>query len=148
MREAHSYEEPAFDIYPLKPRPVRGMGRVGRFAKPMTLGALAKKLGSATRAGNVQLVGKPGARVEQAVVVAGSAGSLPFRVPLTERHVVVAGEIHHHDALAYARAGCAAIALGHWSSERPVLTSLAQRLNKQLGVATMVSAADSDPFAA
>jgi dinuclear metal center YbgI/SA1388 family protein len=148
MRKAHSYEEPAFDIYPNKPRPVRGIGRHGRFPKPLTLSVLARKLRAASRAANVQLVGDPAHRIEQAVIVAGAAGGIPFRVPLTPRHVVVTGEIRHHDALAYIRAGCSAIALGHWASERPVLPSLAARLNKMLGVTTLVSAADDDPFRA
>ncbi len=146
MRKAHSYEEPAFDIYPLKPRPIRGIGRVGRLPKPMALTALARKLRTATRSSQLQIVGHPGHQVEQVVVVAGSAGSLPFRAALTQRHAIVTGEIRHHDALAFQRAGCTAIGVGHWASERPVLTSLAARLNIMLGISTMISAADSDPF--
>ncbi len=146
MRKAHAYEEPAFDVYPLKARPVRGIGRVGRFAKSVTLSALARRLRSVTRSTNVQVIGDPGQRIEEAVVVAGAAGDLPFRTSLTPCHVVVTGEIRHHDALTYERVGCAAIALGHWTSERLVLKPLAARLNKVLGVATTVSATDRDPF--
>ena len=38
MRKAHSYEEPAFDVYPLKPDSGGGEGRIGELAAPMKLG--------------------------------------------------------------------------------------------------------------
>ena len=41
IRQSHPYEEPAFDVYPLEPEPVRGMGRHGELSRPTTLGALA-----------------------------------------------------------------------------------------------------------
>lgn len=147
MIKAHPYEEPAFDIYPLKPRPVRGIGRYGRLTRPTLLHKLARKLKRDTGAATVQSVGPPDRTIDRAVVVAGAAGSLPFRIPLTPNDVIITGEIRHHDALAIQRLGCTAIALGHWASERPVLNSLADRLRHALpGVSVDLSAADLDPF--
>ncbi len=146
MGGAHPYEEPAFDIYSLRGAPVRGIGRIGRFEKPKTLSALARALRTAVKVDRVQVVGDAGQRIEQAVVVAGAAGDLPFRVPLGPRHVIVTGEIRHHDALTIRRIGCAALALGHWASERPALTPLRARLHELLNVSVTVSAADADPF--
>lgn len=147
LRGAHPYEEPAFDVYPLRSRPVRGIGRVGEWSRPVALAALAERLKKATGAGAVQLVGEARKRVRRAVIVAGAAGNLPFRAGLGRGDVVVTGEIRHHDALAIARSGAAAVALGHWASERPVLAPLAQRLGTALpGVRCAVSKADRDPF--
>src|SRR5262249_4545528 len=44
MRQAHSYEEPAFDVYPLRPagQPV-GSGRVGVLPQPETLAVFARR---------------------------------------------------------------------------------------------------------
>lgn len=146
--ESHSYEEPAFDIYPLKSKPVRGMGRWGDLPRPPSLGALARKLKRATGAVNVQTVGGQGTIVKRAIVSVGAAGSTPFRTPLGAQDVIVTGEIRHHDALTIKRVGCSAIALGHWASERPVLTSLADRLQTAMpGIAARVSESDCDPFA-
>ena len=94
---------------------------------------------------------KPGALV-RGVVWVGAAGRAPFEmtgVSLGPGDVVVTGEIRHHEALRYQRCGAAAIALGHWASERPVLAPLAARLKGLLaGTIVNVSRADGDPFKA
>lgn len=146
VREVHPYEEPAFDIYPLKPKPVRGIGRCGKLSKTTTLEKLARRLRLQTKAKDVQLVGRRGQLVDSVVIVAGAAGSLPFRIPLSHRHVIITGEIRHHDALTVGRYGCSAIALGHWASERPVLAGVGKKLSGKLGVRTRISAADAPPI--
>lgn len=148
LRTAHPYEEPAFDLYSLKPQPTGGIGRVGQLPKPFALSALAKRLGRTTQAANIQIVGKPQQYVDRVVVVAGAAGSLPFQFPLTQNDAIITGELRHHDALAIRRIGCGAVVLGHWASERPVLVPLATRLAKFMPeVQFQVSRADADPFA-
>ena len=149
VRSAHPYEEPAFDIYPLKPSPVRGIGRVGRLVKPASLQSLARRLQIATRAENVQVVGNWKQRIDRVVVVAGAAGTLPFQTALTLFDAIITGEIRHHDALAIRRIGCSAVALGHWASERPVLAPLEAQLREHFkGLSIRVSRKDVDPFSA
>jgi len=148
MVGAHSYEEPAYDIYPLTPPPVRGIGRAGQLPKATPLKKLAQSLKRKTSATCVQIVGDSEAEVSRAVIVVGAAGSLPFKAGLGPGDVIITGEIRHHDALTIRRHGCAAIALGHWASERPTLAVLVERLKPQLrGMIITVSANDTDPFA-
>ena len=143
----HPYEEPAYDIFPLKARPMKGIGRIGALPRAIALGRLAANLKSVTDAQCMQMVGAEKQIVDRAIMVAGSAGSLPFRAGLSERTVVITGEMRHHDALAIARAGATAILLGHWASERPVLKPLSERLSKSIPrVDVRVSARDFDPF--
>ncbi|MHC4091360.1 MAG: Nif3-like dinuclear metal center hexameric protein [Planctomycetota bacterium] len=147
IRRAHPYEEPAFDVYPLEAEPVRGIGRYGDLLKPTTLGALARKLKRATAADCTQIVGDPDKQVTRAIVCVGAAGSLPFKLALTESDVIVTGEIRHHDALTINRHGAAAIALGHWASERPVLEPFAERLASLApSLDVQRSTADRAPF--
>ena len=147
IRESHPYDEPAFDVYPLKAKPVRGIGRCGKLPQPTTLGNLANNLKQATESANVQIVGSTDTKVDRAVIVVGAAGSLPFRSPLSKTDVIITGEIRHHDALTIQRYGCSAIALGHWASERPVLTPVAVQIEEALpGISATVSEADRDPF--
>ncbi|MCG8409082.1 MAG: Nif3-like dinuclear metal center hexameric protein [Phycisphaerales bacterium] len=152
VRRSHPYEEPAFDIYPLEKSPDGriGQGRIGYFSRPPSLRMLASSLAKKTRAANVTIVGKPGQKVRRGLVCVGAAGSLPFEIPgkpCGAGDVILTGEIRHHDALRYQRAGAAAIALGHWASERPVLTSLAARLRRAIPrLSAVVSRKDCDPF--
>ncbi len=152
LRSAHPYEEPAFDLYPLEPHPDRslGQGRIGRFLKPIALGALARALAARTGAANVAAVGDLRSRLRRAWVCVGSAGTLPLDAhdrPRGPTDVVITGEIRHHDALTYQRCRVSAVALGHWSSERPGLAPLAAMLKKRLPRVTIVlSRRDRDPY--
>ena len=149
IRDVHPYEKPAIDVVALTPEPgLAGMGRAGRFGRSTTLRALAKRLIEATGAAGAQVVGRPGARLTTGAVCAGAAGRVLLDSPVARRcDVIVTGEISHHDALAYQRAGTAAIALGHWASERPVLPVVAAKLRRRHpGLPVHVSRADRDPF--
>lgn len=151
MRAAHPYEEPAFDLVALvaKPQSV-GIGRVARLPKPTPLAALAGKLSTATRATAAQFIGDARRRVQSLAILVGSAGRVQEAYPRAAGcDVLITGEIRHHDAVAIRGRGEAAIALGHWHSERPVLDALQARLKADLPkVATRISRADRDPFAA
>ncbi len=147
IRKSHPYEEPAFDVYPLEPELLRGMGRYGKLPRPTTLGALARKLKRSLPAECTQVVGPPDQKVSRAVICVGVAGRLPFRLPLTETDVIVTGEMRHHDALTVLRHGCCAITLSHWASERPTLKPFATKLAALVpSLEVQVSTADRDPF--
>ncbi len=147
LRRSHPYEEPAFDLYTLRPQPTGGIGRVGVLPRSITLSSLARQLERTTRNRRTQVVGNSRQEIDRVIVVAGAAGSLPFQFPLTETDAIITGELRHHDALTIHRIGCSAIVLGHWASERPVLTSLASRLALRLpDLQFHVSRADTDPF--
>lgn len=147
MRAHHSYEEPAFDIYPLIAPPRAGIGRIGRLEPPVLLQQLADRLRGAVGAACVQQVGAGDSRIERVAVCAGSAGSLVAPLPLAAGDCVVTGELGHHIALALQRRGASAVVLGHWASERPVLAELQRRLTRDLAsVEVRISRRDRDPF--
>ncbi len=149
IRRVNPYDEPAFDIYPMAKVPTRGIGRYGNLPKSVTPATLARRLKKAIGAGYTQIVGNRDQQVTRAVICVGSAGSLPFKLSLSDRDVIITGEIRHHDALTIERHGCSAVALGHWSSERPVLEPFARALSERLpALEVIVSEADHDPFVA
>ncbi len=75
MRKAHSYEEPAFDVYPLKPPTSSlGEGRIGELERPTTLGELARTAKTVLKAGAVQIVGDVEREVKRVAVACGAAG--------------------------------------------------------------------------
>lgn len=152
LRKTHPYEEPAFDVYPLEPTLDRriGQGRIGRFARTVTLSALARSLVGRTGATSAVTVGEGRRKLRRALVWVGAAGKSPIEAldrQADPPDVVITGELSHHEALHYLRQGLAAIALGHWASERPVLKPLSVRLSQLLPkVRVVVSRLDRDPF--
>lgn len=148
LLRTHPYEEPAYDVYPLAGTPSFGIGRTGVLPPGTTLAKLADRLRAKTGSKVLMLAGTGAARLKRAAVCVGAAGSLPLDKPRSAGcDVVVTGEIRHHEALTLLRQGKTAIALGHWESERPVLSSLADRLNRSIrGVEARVSRKDVGPF--
>ncbi|HWY85772.1 MAG TPA: Nif3-like dinuclear metal center hexameric protein, partial [Gemmataceae bacterium] len=75
LRRAHSYDEPAYDVYSLHPKAGRwGTGRVGTLAQPATLQALAELARTRLAAGCVQMVGDPARLIERVAIVCGAGG--------------------------------------------------------------------------
>jgi len=147
LRRTHPYEEPAFDIYPVRRPPQVGIGRYGDLPAPTALASLARKLKNLIGAVGTQIVGDAERLVSRCVICVGAAGSLPFSMDLTDQDVIITGEMRHHDALRTLRRGCSAIVLGHWASEHPVLELFAANLQKLLHkLDVVISQSDQDPF--
>ena len=144
---AHSYEEPAFDLYPLHSVAGRagvGMGRVGQLKRPQRGPALVRKLAKGVDLSVATCVGNLKRLFRSVTVGAGALGIDRFRDPAS---LVVTGEFKHHDALELLRRGVTAICLGHYASERLVLDALRTRLAGVLkGANVTVSRSDRSPF--
>ncbi len=144
----HSYEEPAFDLYPLDEVPARGtagMGRVGLLARPLRGDRLLRKVAEHVDPATVRSVGDLKRPFRSVTAAAGSFGVRSFRDP---ESLVVTGELKHHDALELVRRGVAALLLGHWGSERPALDRLRSRLAERMPHSSVeIATTDRDPFA-
>jgi dinuclear metal center YbgI/SA1388 family protein len=146
MRSAHSYEEPAFDVYPLKGKPGPGEGRIGTLDPAIPLDEFARAVKSRCRAAGVQVVG-PAAKPIRAVAIAcGAAGEFLKDAIRAKADAFVTGEMRFHDALAAEEAGIAVVLPGHYASERPGVERLAERLAKEFPDAKVwASRAERDP---
>ncbi|MGE3182627.1 MAG: YqfO family protein [Phycisphaerae bacterium] len=148
LYSVHSYEEPAFDLYPLRAvasRGAAGMGRVGVLQKPTLGKALCRKLAEIVDVSNARIVGNPNRKFSSITAAAGSFGVADFRDPDS---LVVTGEFKHHDALMLQRRGICALYLEHWASERPVLDAVKTQLADRLPTLHCTRAKrDRSPFA-
>ncbi|MFG1812493.1 Nif3-like dinuclear metal center hexameric protein [Kribbella sp. NPDC049174] len=132
LKAAHSYEEPAFDIYELAVLPSeRGGGRVGVLPEPMPLTDFARLVADnlpRTEHG-VRVSGDPD-RIIETVAVVGGAGDSEFdRVRAARVDAYVTADLRHHpatEARAYDE-GPALVDVAHWASEWPWLRD-AERL--------------------
>jgi dinuclear metal center YbgI/SA1388 family protein len=146
MRSAHSYEEPAYDIYPLHVLPRCGSGRIGMLTAPCTLRALAERV-QHQLGGPVQYVGPADRLVQRVAVACGAGGELLSEAVRQRTDVFLTGEVRFHEALRAEHAGVALILAGHYATERPGVEHLAQRLQAafpQLQI--WASREEADPF--
>jgi dinuclear metal center YbgI/SA1388 family protein len=147
MRRAHSYEEPAFDVYPLRPAPLAvGEGRVGRLPQPIALGELCRTVKASLNAGAVQLVGDPERLVACVAIACGAGGTLLHDAVRARADVLLTGEMRFHDYLAALAQGIALVLPGHYATERCGIEELASQLKAQwAGLTVWASERERDP---
>jgi dinuclear metal center YbgI/SA1388 family protein len=132
LRKAHSYEEPAYDVYPLQPaRSALGDGRVGRLPRATTLDKFTKAVKTSLRAGKVQVVGEPDRSVERVGIVCGAGGEMLSDVLRARADVFLTGEMRFHDYLTAQAQGLALCLPGHYATERFGIEELAMRLQEK-----------------
>jgi len=130
MRKAHSYEEPAFDVYALKAASAGGEGRIGNLTAPESLRNLAMRMKSLLRANSVQIVGDPRKLVSRVAVACGAAGEFLLDSSRGKADLFLTGEIRFHEALAAEALGLGLLLPGHYATERPGIEDLAEKLAK------------------
>jgi dinuclear metal center YbgI/SA1388 family protein len=148
VRRAHSYEEPAFDVYPLRALPSSaGEGRLGRLAQPMPLGRLAQVLKEKLAAGAVQVVGDLGRAIERIALACGAAGEFLADAVKVRADAFVTGEVRFHDCLRALALGVAVLLPGHYASERCGAVELARSLKTEWpNLETWASQREKDPI--
>jgi len=147
MRGAHSYEEPAFDVYPLKPLASGAEGRLGELPQPLTLGELAARAKQTLAANAVQVVGDPAREVRTVALACGAAGEFLTDAIKRKADVFLTGEVRFHDALAARAANVGLILPGHYATERPAVEDLAAKLAADFpGITAWASRAERDPL--
>ncbi len=132
MRKTHSYEEPAFDIYPLRPAATSaGEGRVGKLPEPVRLGDLAVMVRKLLGAAAVQTVGELDATVRKLAIVCGAGGEMLHDALAAKADVFLTGEMRFHDCLAAAAREMGVLLPGHYATERFGMEELAAAIQAQ-----------------
>jgi dinuclear metal center YbgI/SA1388 family protein len=149
LRRAHSYEEPAYDVYPLRPAPGEGEGRVGDLETETPLGVVARSLKNQLGAGRVDVVGDVGRAVRRVAVVCGAGGDFVGDAGRAGADVLLTGEARFHDQLAAQAAGLSLLLPGHYASERLGSEELARLLQEKWPeLHVWASRREADPVAA
>ncbi len=132
LKEAHSYEEPAYDIYRLDTRcHDSGCGRAGELDRPISLEELAAGLASIFGMEQARFAGEPEAAVARVAVVPGSgAGMIGKAAPLAD--VLVTGGIKYHDLAQARESGLALVEIPHDVCERKLLLLWSENLAGEL----------------
>jgi dinuclear metal center YbgI/SA1388 family protein len=148
IRAAHSYEEPAIDVFPLHVSPAGpGAGRLGGLAAPEALGAFAPRVAQVLGSSVVQYVGDPGRRVERVAIACGAGDDFLGDAARQGADVLVTGEARFHRALEAESLGLGLVVAGHYATERPGVEDLADRLAAALpGLTVWASRRERDPL--
>ncbi|MBZ0172912.1 MAG: Nif3-like dinuclear metal center hexameric protein, partial [Phycisphaerales bacterium] len=153
LRQFHPYEEPAFDIYELAPKPNRATGTGRRLVldQPATMPEIGAKLRSHIGVSRLKYAMPEGMDEDTPLhkigVVPGSGGDIVDDAVKGGCQLFITGEMTHHNVLAATARGMAILLAGHTNTERGYLPRLAKRLGGQMdGVEFRISRADRDPL--
>lgn len=147
LRQAHPYEEPAFDLIKLAAPPEnRGQGRIGT-TKPTGRQQLIEQIKRELGLERVLVAGPLEGQITRAAACAGACGDLLQDALRHGAQLYLTGEMRHHDALAAAQEGMTVVCTLHSNSERAVLRRVRQKLLELLpGLSVECSRRDRDPF--
>lgn len=138
----------------VSPQPIRplaslidGAGRWGQFETPQSLGSILKQLREICPGERFQYVGDLNRECRAVGVACGSAGEFLSDVAALGCDLFVTGETRFHTCLEARTLGIAMVQVGHYSSERPAVETLAAELaEKWAPIPVWSSRAESDPI--
>ncbi|MDP9431379.1 MAG: Nif3-like dinuclear metal center hexameric protein [Actinomycetota bacterium] len=157
LREAHPYEEPAFDLFELAslPGPL-GLGRVGRLPAALPLSEFAALAAARLprTAAALRVAGDLGRAISTVAVCGGAGDSLLSAAAAAGADAFLTADLRHHPASEHLESGGPALVdASHWATEWPWLSQAATLLQQDLAaigttVEVMVSSIVTDPWTA
>ena len=127
--------------------PEIGRGRSGRLSSPRPLTEFLGVVRGVCNAKYIEYCGEEDAVVDHVGVACGSAAEFLDDAIAAGCDTFVTGEARFHSALAAQAAGVNLIVMGHYSSERPAMERLADKLEASFtGVEVRASMNEQDPF--
>ena len=151
MIGAHPYEEVAYDVYPVEQEgAVRGLGRKGTLAEPMSLDAFARRVKETFGLSGLRYVGSPDKMVQKVGVIGGDGNSFIPQAATRGIDVLVTGDVYYHTAHEAMAQGLSLVDPGH-HMEHVMKRRLAEYLKAELaktypGTEVAVSEVNTDPF--
>lgn len=149
MKQAHPYEEVAYDVLPLRLRgPSFGIGRIGVLSEKTTLDHFANTVKQQFHLPHIRYVGEDEKPVHRVAVLGGSGSEWIDKARQQGADVLVTADVGHHAAADAWQDGMAIVDVTHAALEEPVCGVIGKRLQQMLGNAVTVEAApiSTDPF--
>ena len=133
--DAHPYEEPAYDVYPVR----SNEGFIGRIGtRPGSLVELVDLVGTKLGGQGLRVAGDGTAAVGAVAVVPGSGGSFVAAAAREGAKVLVTGDVSHHSMIEALDRGMAVVDAGHAATERPGMAALVSTVAGAVGDAVEV----------
>ncbi len=141
IRDAHPYEEPAIDVYPLKGGALGGgIGAVGDRPREAPLLEVLEGVYRAVRPSWIKVAGPRKRRVRRIAVVAGSGSEFAAAAREAGADLFLTADIKYHQALEAAAGEMTVADIGHGSGEKWILPEFRRLIAARFGnrVATRV----------
>lgn len=136
VRQAHPYEEVAFDVFPLhEADPAHGIGLVGTLPSKTPLRQFAQQARQAVGEDYGHFAGDSKWPVKRVAIITGSAGGVAHLVSKSVADVLVTGELSYHTTLETTARGVGVVAVGHAASERIFAPWFCKKFAEQKAVA-------------
>ncbi len=150
MLHAHPYEEVAYDLYPLANEgKTAGLGRIGRLPHALTLAEFIAVVKEKLAVSSLRYCGDIHKQIEKVAVCGGSGAAYIAQAAFFGAHVFLTADVKYHEAQDALAANLALVDAGHFATEQPVISVLADFLHAELvekGVEVAVSQSCTDPF--
>lgn len=131
LKESHPYEEPAYDIYPVKNEYRASLSRMADTKVPTAASDFASHIERVLQT-KVRLYGNPNQMLSKIGIIGGAAGDMWRGIQKAGCDALVTGEVRQHDALEASNIGFVSFEAGHFHTENPGMKALAERLNKEM----------------
>lgn len=149
VKDKHPYEEPAYDIYPLKNKgKAHGIGRIGTLTSEMNLTDFCEHLKTVLEVPCVRVTGDLTKPIKTVAVLGGSGEKYIHEAKAKGADAYITGDMTFHPAQDAWQMGLAVIDPGH-HVEKVMKQAVKTYLEKQLaqqGIEIIVSHANTEPF--
>ncbi|MBX2989569.1 MAG: Nif3-like dinuclear metal center hexameric protein [Bacteroidetes bacterium] len=131
LREAHPYEEVAYDLYPLDNISTEfGMGIVGTLKRPMRVRAFLEFVKKRLKAGALRRTESKATMIRTVAACGGSGAELTDVAIARGADAFITADVKYHD-FHHAHGNILLIDAGHYETERPVVDAVVRRLKHE-----------------
>jgi dinuclear metal center YbgI/SA1388 family protein len=131
MKQAHPYEEPAYDVYPLENADAEyGMGTVGTLGRPLPLRAFLVHAQRVLKSHSMRWSGNPRTTVRRVAVCGGSGSELLPDAIASGADVFITADVRYH-TYHEAAENIALVDAGHFETEFPVVAAIVEHLRRE-----------------
>lgn len=132
MEAVHPYEEVAYDVFRLENGgAVRGIGRIGQLAAPMTMAEFLAFTGQQLQCDHLTYQGDLQRTVQRVALCGGSGISYVKAAKKAGADVYVTGDMKYHDGQLASELGLSVVDAGHFGTERLITQALADFARQQ-----------------
>ncbi|WP_096270606.1 Nif3-like dinuclear metal center hexameric protein [Paucisalibacillus globulus] len=154
VKNAHPYEEVAYDIFPLKNVDDKlGLGRVGTLNEPITLDKFIDHVKKSLGVDNLRVSGNLSKKIKRVAILGGSGEKYLFAARNKKADVYITGDMSFHFAQEAIEMGISVIDAGHYieqvmkSGTKDYLDQYIQNGSMEdSNIEVIVSKVNTDPF--